>query len=221
MSSHWQERPLSTALTWLLRIALIGLLIYQLFYTKDYLFTLATLVAIVFSIVPSIIEHNKDVHLPFELNLLITLALFFHTFLGEWLMFYERVWLWDKFLHFYATVVISIVAFMLVYTLHFTRKLRLTLPFIGFFTVIFALAIGVMWEIFEFFVDTLLNGNMQKGLADTMWDMIYDLFGGLIVAVAGMFYVRYSNPDERKRLARPLGEVLFGGKWGGRWNKLK
>jgi hypothetical protein len=193
-----------------MKLLLMGLLPYEI-YIGDYPFAMATLLAIVLSFVPSIVERNYQIHLPFELDLLITLALFLHTFLGEVLMFYERVWLWDKALHVYGTAVISMLAFMIVYTLHYTGKLRLTIPFIGFFTVTFALAVGSLWELAEFSVDFIFEKDTQKGLADTMWDLVYDLMGGVVIAVLGMFYVRYSKPETRKRLTRPLGEVFKSG----------
>jgi hypothetical protein len=194
-----------------MKLLLLGLLPYEV-YIGDYLFALATVLAIVLSLVPSIVERNHQIHLPFELDLLITLALFLHTFLGEVMMFYERVWLWDKALHVYGTAVISMLAFMIVYTLHYTRKLRLTIPFIGFFTITFALAVGSLWEMAEFAVDCLFEKSTQKGLSDTMLDLAYDLLAGGIIAVAGMFYVRYSKPETRKRLTRPLGEIFKRGK---------
>ncbi len=198
---------MSYILSWIMKILLILLLPY-LIYRADYLFAIATLVAIVLSFVPSIVERNHRIHLPFELDFLITLILFLHTFLGEWLMFYERVWMWDKFLHLLGSAIIALLAFVTVYSLHYTKKIRLSVPLIGFFTVIFAMAMGGIWEILEFSVDNLFDKQTQKGLADTMWDMIYDLVGGIIVAILGMLYVRYAPPDTRRRLAQPIGEIF-------------
>ena len=146
--------------------------------------------------------------LPFELDLLITLAIFFHIFFGEALLFYEKFWMWDKIMHLFSTAVISMLAFMIVYTLHFTRRLRLTIPLVGFFTITFAIFVGACWEILEFIVDHLFDTSAQKGLSDTMWDLINDFIAGVVVAVLGMFYVRYTNPEERKRVTRPLGEIF-------------
>ena len=50
-----------------------------------------------------------------------------------------------------------------------------------------AALIAVAWECFEFLHDQLLGGQMQQlivpGLADTMWDMIWALGGGLVTGV--------------------------------------
>ncbi len=217
MGISWKTIEIATVLSWLMKLLLVGLFPLEIM-RGAYLFALATLLAIIISFVPSIVQRNYRVVLPFELDLLITLALFLHIFLGEWFMFYERLWIWDKVLHVYGSAVVAILAFMTVYTLHYTKKLRLTIPFVGFFTVIFALAMGAVWEIIEFSVDAVFSLTTQKGLQDTMWDLINDLVGGIVVAVIGMIYVRYSRPETRKRLARPLGEV-FG--LGERMERLK
>ena len=207
MYKSWRTVTVTTALSWLMKLILIGSFPYSV-YKGDYLYSIAAVVAIALSLAPSIIERNYRVTLPFELDFLITLSIFAHIFFGEQMHFYERFWLWDKILHVYGSAVVSLLAFILVYTFHSTGKLRLTLPFIGLFTVVFTLAVGGLWEIGEFTVDKLLDLNTQRGLDNTMWDIINNLIGGTLAALLGMLYVRYSHPDNRKRLAKPLGEVF-------------
>jgi hypothetical protein len=207
MYKSWRTVTVTTALSWLMKLILIGSFPYSV-YKGDYLYSIAAVVAIALSLAPSIIERNYRVTLPFELDFLITLSIFAHIFFGEQMQFYERFWLWDKILHVYGSAVVSLLAFILVYTFHSTGKLRLTLPFIGLFTVVFTLAVGGIWEIGEFTVDKLLDLNTQRGLDNTMWDIINNLIGGTLAALLGMLYVRYSHPDNRKRLAKPLGEVF-------------
>ncbi len=203
----WRTITVTMALSWLMKLILIGSFPYSI-YNGDYLYAIAAAVAIALSLAPSIIERNYRVTLPFELDFLITLSIFAHIFFGEQMHFYDRFWLWDKILHVYGSAVVSLLAFIIVYTFHTTRKLRLTLPFIGLFTVVFTLAVGGLWEIGEFAVDKFLGLNTQRGLDNTMWDIINDLIGGSLAALLGMLYVRYSHPDDRKRLTKPLGEVF-------------
>ena len=69
--------------------------------------------------------------------------------------------------------------------------------FVALFTLCFALALDVLWEIYEFTVDALFQTNMQKyaleggealtgqaALQDTMGDLIVDFIGALGVAIA-------------------------------------
>lgn len=70
------------------------------------------------------------------------------------------------------------------------------------------LAIGAIWEIFEYTVDEYYNGNMQKaknlcpkegicdsriGVKDTMKDLILDSAGALVISFAGYFYLKKGN----------------------------
>ena len=206
-NNGWLNISISTALSWLMKFIMMGMLPYAV-YKGRYLFAAATGVAIILSLLPSIVEKSYRVTLPFELDLLITMMIFLHTFFGEWLKFYDRIWLWDKILHIYGTGVIAILAFMIVYTLHYTKKIRLTLPLVGLFTIIFAMAVGGFWEIGEFALDKLFSIDTQNGLDNTMWDLVNDLIGGTFIAAMGIVYIKYSKPDERKRLTRPLGEVF-------------
>ena len=206
-NNGWLNISISTALSWLMKFIMMGMLPYAV-YKGRYLFAAATGVAIILSLLPSIVEKSYRVTLPFELDLLITMMIFLHTFFGEWLKFYDRIWLWDKILHIYGTGVIAMLAFMIVYTLHYTKKIRLTLPLVGLFTIIFAMAVGGFWEIGEFALDKLFSIDTQNGLDNTMWDLVNDLIGGTFIAAMGIVYIKYSKPDERKRLTRPLGEVF-------------
>src|SRR3990170_4433048 len=217
MLRNWRTLSITTGLSWLMKLLMVLLLPIAVM-KGDYLFSVLTIVSIVISLIPSLLERSYRVTLPFELDLLITLSIFLNTFMGEGLDFYQKVWLWDKALHVYGSAVVGLLAFVVVYTLNYTRKVRLSLPFIGFFTITFAIAMGAVWEIMEFAVDSLFGKTTQNGLADTMWDLVNDFVGGVITAAVGMLYVKYSNPDVRKRLAMPLGEV-FG--MGRRIDRLK
>lgn len=207
-NNGWISRTtISATLSWLMKLILAGLFFYAA-YKVDYLLAAAAIVAIALSLLPSLLGRNHNATLPWELDFLITLALFLHTFFGAWLRFYDTIWFFDKIMHLYGTSLIAILAFMIVYTFHATKKLRLTMPFIGLFTVAFAMTVGGLWEIGEFIFDRAFGRNTQYSLDNTMWDMVNNLIGGIVVAVIGMFYVRYSRPDERKRITKTVGEVF-------------
>ena len=204
---NWRTISVSTALSWSMKALMVALIPHEI-YNGQYLFSVAAIAAVGLSLVPSIVQRNYRVTLPFELDFLITLSLFLHTFLGEGMDFYQKYEIWDQLLHLYGGGVVALLGFVIVYTLHYTRKVRLSIPMIGFFTVIFALGVGGLWEIGEYSIDTVFNKHTQDGLDDTMVDMIDDLIGGLVIAFIGMIYVRYSRPEARVRLAKPLGEVF-------------
>jgi hypothetical protein len=62
---------------------------------------------------------------------------------------------------------------------------------------LYAVTIGTLWEIFEFFMDQFFGLNMQKpmrgdpsGLTDTMWDMIVNAIGACIISSIGWRYLK-------------------------------
>ena len=84
----------------------------------------------------------------------------------------------------------------------------------AFFAFIFAVAVGAIWEIFEFSMDSIFGLRMQKsmlgddsGLTDTMWDLIVDTIGAFLISVLGWWYM-HSDADSfievliRKFIAR-------------------
>lgn len=203
----WGSVSITAVLSWCMKLAMLGLIPVEI-YRGEYLFAFAIVLALGGSLIPSIVQRNYRITLPFELDLLITLMIFLHAFMGEGLGFYSRYWLFDNVLHLFGSGVSALLAFIITFSLHYTGKLRLTYPLIGLFTVTFAMAIGGMWEILEFSVDTFFGKTTQHGLADTMSDLIYDLLGGIISATFGMLYVKYSKPETKRRMARPIGEVF-------------
>ncbi|NLC76313.1 MAG: hypothetical protein GX750_01650, partial [Clostridia bacterium] len=65
---------------------------------------------------------------------------------------------------------------------------QLSAVFVSFFSFCFAVAMGAVWEIYEYFMDQVFGFNMQRGsLDDTMTDLILDTVGAALFAVLGYF----------------------------------
>ena len=74
--------------------------------------------------------------------------------------------------------------------------------FVALFAFLFAVASGAVWEIFEFTMDRTFGTQMQKpmlgdssGLTDTMWDLIVDTLGALLVSLMGWHHMRRKKPS--------------------------
>ena len=94
---------------------------------------------------------------------------------------------------------LGIIGFLLVYVLNETERINLNMRpgFVAFFAFLFAVGTGAIWETFEFSMDSLFDTNMQKamlgdasGLTDTMWDLIVDTVGALVISVLGYGYLK-------------------------------
>ena len=145
---------------------------------------------------PAIISRRCQFTLPADFEFLAVLFVFGSLFLGEVRGYYTRFWWWDALLHTGAGFLLGILGFLLVYALNQRGlgNLQLRPVFIAFFSFTFSLALGVLWEIFEFGMDLVFELNMQKsGLVDTLWDLIVNVLGAAAIAILGYGWLRTSD----------------------------
>lgn len=189
-------------ISWLMKINLILFLPY-LIYSGSYLYAMADFLAILVLLAPVLISRNYNVHLPWIFDFLITMALWIHISGLVW-RFYDIVPYYDVFAHFIGTFIIAMLAFTITFTLHYTGKLRLNDNFIVLFTIVFAIAIGSLWEISEFLFDTFIGTNAQRGLTNTMLDLIVDTLSGAIAAFSGLIYIKYTSKIKLRTVINPF-----------------
>lgn len=148
---------------------------------------------------PIFLGRHFRVYLPPEFQVMAIVFVFASLFLGEMRQFYVRIWWWDIALHTSSGFLLGVFGFLLVYTLNENAHIELTMRprFVALFAFLFAVAVGAVWEIFEYSMDSFFGMNMQKpmlgdpsGLTDTMWDLIVDTVGALIVSLMGWWYMR-------------------------------
>lgn len=174
------------------RVLLVYALILGLWY-MHFSTIFFSLVALFLTFLPALIERNYKIYLPAEFELVTVLFIYMTLFLGEVKGYYTKFWWWDIFLHTSSAIVFGFVGFLIVYIMYTEKKISSKPIFIALFAFSFAVAIGVIWEIFEFSMDQYLGTNMQKlesGIVDTMQDLIVDSLGALSTSIAGFFYVK-------------------------------
>ena len=151
------------------------------------------------TLAPELLRRQLPVEIPSEVQIAAILFVFATLFLGEVRDYYERIWWWDLALHGTAGLLMGLLGFLIVYVLNESRNVQLKMQpiFVALFAFAFALAIGNIWEIFEFAMDRTFGLTMQKptpgdpsGLTDTMGDLIVNLAGAAIVSLAGWLYIR-------------------------------
>jgi uncharacterized membrane protein YjdF len=144
------------------------------------------------------------VYIPPEFELLAVAFVFAALFLGEVRGYYVRFWWWDIALHTASGFLLGIIGFLLVHILNEVEKIDVHLKagFVAFFAFLFAVGIGAIWEIFEFSMDKLFGFDMQKemfgdpsGLTDTMWDLIVDTLGALVISILGYGYLKTARNE--------------------------
>jgi len=158
---------------------------------KDWLTSFLALVALVIVWLPPIIEKNLKIHFPLEFGFILNLFIYASLFLGEQRGYYTAFVWWDVVLHMASAIALGFIGFLIMYSIYRTEKVKIPRVLIVIFSFCFAVSLGAMWEIFEFFMDSTIGSNMQaSGLVDTMWDLIVDVIGSLIVALSGYFYIK-------------------------------
>ena len=161
-------------------------------------FTAAFMFAL--SVVPYVVAARENIRFPWFVYFLISLALWFHA-AGYAQGFYVDLYpYYDKVAHLVSGITIALLGFLGVVYLDRHWGMNLTPLFVAGFTIIFGLALGAVWEMYEFLVDMIFGGSlagpMQNGLADTMLDMIFVLVGSLMVALVALSYFRNHRVDD-------------------------
>lgn len=173
---------------------------------SDYLLMLMQCVLGLVTIhLPSILERKFRFELPSLLYGFYIVFLYCAIFLGEVRSFYYLVPQWDSVCHFCSSMMMGFFGLMVVTILNRDRHLAVSLSpfFVCLFAFCFSVALGAVWEIYEFAADGFFGMNMQKfmladgtvlaghaALADTMKDIIVDVLGSLLASTIGYFSIR-------------------------------
>ncbi len=140
------------------------------------------------TMIPYLFTRNMNIVVPPLLNLWITAALFFHV-LGGVRGYYDHVWWWDNFTHFLSGALISVLGFTILLTIdELSDSIYIPPSIVPAVMLLFILATGVVWEIFEFFADQLLGTNMQYSLQDTVYDMMFNIVGAVVASIIAHKY---------------------------------
>lgn len=179
--------------TWLARIiwGLLALFALDALFQGNWPLVFVSLATLALSLVPLFAARWAEIVVPPSFIAAIVVFVGGTLFLGEVFDFYNRFWWWDMVMHAGSAIGFGLIGFVLVFMM-FQGDRYAAPPFaVAFFAFCFALAIGAIWEIFEFGMDQIFGLNMQKsGLMDTMADLIMDFIGALIGAGAGYAYLR-------------------------------
>ncbi|QDU83146.1 hypothetical protein Pla163_02430 [Planctomycetes bacterium Pla163] len=153
-----------------------------------YLAALTTLGIVGATLLPLALGRRFRVNLPPQMELLAVVFVYASLGLGEVHGYYERFWWWDALLHTGSGMLLGIFGFLLVHVMNEHERIAMHLKpgFVALFAFMFAVGLGALWEIFEFTADSTFGLNMQKsGLVDTMWDLIVDTLGALVISLLG------------------------------------
>jgi uncharacterized membrane protein YjdF len=158
----------------------------------------------VFLLTPFLVEKEMKIYIPTIFSFFISAFLYATIILGQFGNYYAKYWWWDVMLHSGSGLAFGLVGLVVLLVFFKDGKIIAKPIVLCFFAFCFALAIGLVWEIFEFTGDTFFHTDMQHrqtGVVDTMKDIIMDTLGALLAAVTGYLYLQNVVPS-------PLEEVL-------------
>jgi hypothetical protein len=160
-----------------------------------------TFAALLLTVLPGRLANRIGLRLPPSFLAAIALFVLATLYLGEVQDFYNRFWWWDLALHFGSAMGFGILGFLLVFMLFQGDRYAAPPWAVGALSFCLAMTVGVLWEIFEYAMDSLFGLQMMKsGLPDTMGDLVVDAVGAALAALAGVVYLL----DRAGRLAVPF-----------------
>lgn len=158
---------------WLLRLFVIVTMVHQ-FIQKDYLNVFLCILTLILFMLPSIIERRLHIDLPDTLEIVLLLFIFAADILGEIRQFYVLIPHWDTVLHTINGFLFSAIGFCIVDVFNEDKNtaLQLSPMYMAIAAFCFSMTIGVLWEFFEWAMDSWFGLDMQK---DTVVQAIHSV----------------------------------------------
>ncbi len=111
--------------------------------------------------------------------------------MGSILNLYRSFGPYDKFVHFISGILLAVFGMTVIQRLMkkciTAERYPFMVPMI-FFACMFSSGAAGIWEIFEFVTDRLAGGGMQRGMVDTVTDMIAGNTGALVYGIWAYFH---------------------------------
>lgn len=147
----------------ILRILVIVMLVLQVL-NQNYENVFLCILTLLLLIVPSFVQVTFKIELPTTLEIIVLFFIFAAEILGEINEFYLLFPFWDTVLHTLNGFLAAAIGFSLVDLLNRSERtvFNLSPVFTAIVAFCFSMTIGVVWEFFEFGMDTFMGTDMQK-----------------------------------------------------------
>lgn len=190
---------------------------------SDYVLMLVQcILGLIAMLLPVFLAHRFEFRLPSTIYFIFVIFLYCAIFLGEVRSFYYTVPHWDTILHTFSGGMLGSLGFTLVSWLNKDEhtSTRLSPLFVAIFAFCFGVALGTLWEIYEFTFDGILRLNMQKfmledgtpltgreALRDTMKDLCVDVLGALAVSAVGFISLKVRHGKYENLGGAPVADI--------------
>ena len=156
-----------------LRVLVILMMILQIF-NRNYENVFLCALTLILLVIPSFIQVRLKIELPTALEIIILFFIFAAEILGEIQSYYIRFPFWVTVLHTMNGFLAAAIGFALVDILNRSKRIsfQLSPAYMAVVAFCFSMTIGVIWEFFEFGMDTIFGLDMQK---DTIVSSIHSV----------------------------------------------
>ncbi|MCH7850975.1 MAG: ATP-binding protein [Nanoarchaeota archaeon] len=173
----------------LMRFILILTFIYSLV-SNSPLIQIISLIALAVTFIPWLLKELFGLEIPSMVEIIYILFIYGLLVTGETKGFFQGLWGLDILMTLTASVTLGFVGLSIIHILYKRKRINANPAFAALVIFTFTVAMGSLWELFEFTLDALLNTSLQKGLIDTMQDLAVNILGGLLVAIHGFHYIK-------------------------------
>lgn len=181
-------------LSYILKIIMIIFLIISI-WKVHWVWIFGCFLALIVSLIPTILKRNYQITLPLALEILVTIALILHV--GGGLLGAYGIAHYDALTHFVSSFLVAFLAFVIIYILdEYWDGLKMDKYAMAFVVVIATIAVGVVWEFNEWITDIVFGTYEQWGYTDTLKDLFIDLLAGILMAVVGVALIKRGSFDE-------------------------
>jgi len=144
-------------------VIVIGIMVAQVF-NRNYSNVFLCLLTLLLFMTPSFIEKRIKLDVPDTLEVLILLFIFSAEILGEIREYYTTFKYWDTLLHTVNGFLMGAIGVSLINILNGSKKFAISLSpfFVALVAFCFSMTIGVLWEFFEYAMDSIFGMDMQK-----------------------------------------------------------
>ena len=144
--------------------AIVVLLMVAFILRREYHSVFLCVLTLLLFNIPRWANKVLKVTLPRELEAVILIFIFAAEILGEIGSFYTHISWWDTMLHTINGFLMAAIGFALIDILNNSPKFHISLSpmFVAVVAFCFSMTVGVVWEFFEFGMDTIFGTDMQK-----------------------------------------------------------
>lgn len=147
----------------ILRVFVIATMVMQ-FIHGNYNNVFLCILTLILFMIPVIVDTKFNIKLPSALEVIILLFIFAAEILGEIQSFYTVIPNWDTMLHTINGFLMAAIGFSMIDILNQNPRFHISMSpiFVAFVAFCFSMTVGVVWEFFEYFMDTFFLTDMQK-----------------------------------------------------------